>query len=61
MIVLRSETAKLHQHSLFKCMKESKTLILGIIPLGLVSGLWPKMIVETGLDIIYFAQERACV
>lgn len=42
-------------------MKESKMLILGIIPLGHVSGLWLKMIVETGLDTIYFAQERECL
>lgn len=48
-----SEEAEQCKHSLFKCMKESKMLILGIIPLGHVSGLWLKMIVETGLDIIY--------
>lgn len=61
MILLLSEEAKKCKHSLFKCMKESKMLILGIIPLGHVSGLWLKMIVETGLDIIYFAQERECL
>lgn len=56
-----SEEAKQWKHSLFKCMKENKMLILGIIPLGHVSGLWLKMIVETGLNIIYFAQERECL
>lgn len=61
MIVLHSEAAKLCKHSLFKCVKENKMLILGKIPLGLVSGLWLKMIVGTGLDIIYFAQERQCL
>lgn len=61
MIPLLSEEAKQCKHSLFKCMKESEMLTLGMVPLRLVSGLWLKMIVETGLDIIYFAQERECL
>lgn len=61
MIPFLSKEAKLCKHSLFKCMKESEMLILGIVPLRHVSGLWLKMIVEIGLDIIYFAQERECL
>lgn len=49
------------KHSLFKYIKESKLLILGIVPLRHVSGLWLKMIVETGLDILYFAQGEECL
>lgn len=36
-------------------------LILGIVPLRHISGLWLKMSVETGLDVVYFAQERECL
>lgn len=61
MIPLLSEKAKQCKHSLFKSVKESEMIILGIVPLRHVSGLWLKMIVETGLDIIYFAQERECL
>lgn len=47
MTLLLSGEAQQCKHSLFKCMKKSKMLILGIIPLGHVSGLWLKMVVET--------------